>query len=226
MNIMVGESGVTSVIDGAKPHVRFEIEQQEDKKATKVRGVYVPKDVVMVTITPPGSVNNFKEPVESWKVRLEDEVRMGYTPPQWRDEYIKQLEAFMNGQEMPVNGIPIKGWSAISPAQQKMLLDRNVLTVEALAVANDDLIRAIGMGGVMLKQRAESWLKAADRGKVVAEMTEAKQENAQLKSEVEALKSMVANLQRMIPLQEPKDNGKPPRADDDEDEILPRKGRR
>lgn len=225
MNIVLSESGVTSVIDGAKPHVRFEIEQQEDKKASKQRGIYVPKDVVMVTITPPGSVNNFKEPVDSWKVRLEDEVRMGYTPPQWRDEYLKQLEAFMNGQELPVNGIPIKGWSAISPAQQKMLIDRNVLTVEALAAANDDLIRAIGMGGVMLKQRAQSWLDAADKGKVVAEITEAKQENAQLKSEVEALKRMVADLKQMIPVAEPKDNGKPPKADDDDD-ILPRKGRR
>ena len=81
-------------------------------------------------------------------------------------------ERWKNGQEMPLNGTPIKTWSAISPAQIKNLIAIGILTVEDLANVNGEGLTRIGMGGQNLKKMATNWLEtAADHGPVTLRVT-------------------------------------------------------
>ena len=179
-------------IEARRPFVQFERVPVENILASREQGHYVAFDQDRAFITPPGSKDKMIYDVQTWFANLEADVKNQRIPREWVDAYHKQYDYWKQGQEMPLEGVPIRGWGMISPAQQETLIRLHVLTVEALAIANEELIRRIGMGGMGMKNKADAWLKETKgKGKLTMEM-------AALKKENEVLKASLANLESKI----------------------------
>lgn len=175
--------------------VRFERVAIEDKAETVLRGRFVAKDVDYALITPPYSKDVIRMKVPTWLEMLERDKQAGRIPEQWVENYRLSYQRWQNGQEMPPDGTPIRGWPVLSPAQQETLIRMNIVTVEDLAGVNDEGARRIGMGALEMKNRAIAWLRSADdKGSVTIENAALKTENANLRAEVETLRAQVAAL--------------------------------
>lgn len=160
-------------------------------------GVPIYKDVDYVTVRQPGGTDSVIFEVEKWlNVHLPNEVQNGRLNPAFPPIYRKQYEAYKAGQEIPVEGTPLRLWSGATKAQIATLTAMNILTVEDLATLPDDSVRRIGMGGVTLKQRANAWLATAkDNGKA-NEMVALQQKNALLEANLATLAAQIEELKR------------------------------
>lgn len=177
------------------PFVRFERRGAEDRNASIELGRYVEKDVDVALVTPPGSRDVMVHDVSDWLKNLQRNVAEGRMPEAWFDRYKDQYQRWRQGEELPLDGTPIKGWGVISPAQQKNLIGLNILTVEDLAKLNDEGIRRIGMGGVDLKHKANAWLRQLeDKGLLTQEHAALKAENKTLKDQLDSLTKQVEML--------------------------------
>jgi len=182
-----------------KPFIRFERVAVENKTKSLEAGHFVAVDVDYVNVTPPYSKDIFKQKVNIWLNQVEQDAINGRIPQEWVNDYKKAYEAFKNGQELPLNGFPIKGWGIISPAQQETLIRMHVLTVEQLAEINDEGIRRVGMGAIDLKNKAQSWLKTLKKsGGAALELAELRRENEDLKMNFSALSEKFEALSKMI----------------------------
>jgi hypothetical protein len=183
----------------AMPYVRFERIAVEDAAATRESGHYVAKDVDMANVTPPYSKDVMKYKVLNWLEQLKVDAMNARIPPEWVEKYKSSYEAWKRGQELPLDGFPIKGWGICSPAQQETLIKLHILTVEQLAAANDEGLRRIGMGAVDLRNKAQAWLKQLDKaGKPAIEIAALKRENDSLKASVSTLENRIEELSRLV----------------------------
>jgi hypothetical protein len=158
--------------DYRPPYVKYERRAVDKQKpAAEGGGVYyVDKDFAIITTA--GSKNSVEKIVDEWWPQLEDQVRQGRFPPQWLDAYKKQYAAWNSGQELPVDGTPIVSWPAASAAEMKMMHALDIRSVEDLAVANEELLSKIGMGGRDLKKRAQDWVTAkTDTAPLIAQLS-------------------------------------------------------
>lgn len=187
-------SSVLGMVDTTErpPLVRFERRGVEDRNESIKQSRYIEKDIDMALVTPAGSRDVMVHTVEEWMKGIRRSVRESRMPQSWLDRYEDQYRRWKEGEELPVDGTPIKGWGIISPAQQKNLIGINVLTVEDLAKLNDEGLRRVGMGAIELKNKAVAWLRTLDDKGGLA------MENAVLKSENEALKARVDALSRKL----------------------------
>ena len=177
------------------PFVRFERKPIEDKAESERQGRYVAKDVDFALITAPYSKDVFKQKAKDWFATIKNDVQNGRFPQEWYEKFEKQYQAFQNGQELPPEGTPIRGWGVISPAQQEELIRMNILTVEVLSNINDEGIKRIGMGAVELKTKAKAWLSQLnDKGPLTLKVAATEKENAILKASVETLQKQVQAL--------------------------------
>jgi hypothetical protein len=115
-------------------------------------------------------------------------------------------EAWKDGREAPVNGIDLKNWPGVTPAQLKMCQGCNIRTVEDLAESNADSIRKMGMGGVALKDKAISYLKSAGLNKNSEEVSALKVEMESLREAVTKRDAQIEKLMEQLtdPEDEPK----------------------
>lgn len=177
------------VRENRPPYVIFERRAVEDRQATLQAGRFVSKDVDFAIVTPIGSKDRIPREVQDWFKMLDQQAREQRIPPEWPLQYRKAYEAWMRGEDTPVQGTPIKGWPLLTPAQQANVIGANIRTVEDLAQANDEARHRIGMGANEMVAKAFSWLKtASERGTVV-------QENVALHARVQALEEQIKNLQ-------------------------------
>lgn len=177
------------------PYVRFERQVVEDKAASLAAGHYVGKDVDFVLVTPPGSKDEMVSKVDRWFENTERNVRDGRMNPKWLELWREGYARWKNGQEMPLNGTPIRGWGLVSPAQQETLIRLHIMTVEDLSCINDEGTRRIGMGAMELRNKAKNWLQSMkDHGPLVSQVTSLEQQNRILKSQVDTLGAQVAAL--------------------------------
>lgn len=180
-------------------YVQFERRTIEDKQASIREGRYVAKDVDFALVTPSYSKDCVEYKVEQWLANIERNLRDERIPQKWADLWREAYKRWKAGQEIPLNGTPIKGWGVISPAQQAMLIAMNCLTVEDLAMANDEGLHRIGMGAIDLRNKAKTWLASmSDHGGVTMKMAAMEQENAILKTSVETLQKQVDALKSMV----------------------------
>lgn len=179
--------------------VRFERIAIEDKAATLREGRWCGKDVDIAMVTPPYSKDVFRQKVDQWFATMAQEVMNNRLPREWFNQYKEDYALWKKGQEVPLHGTPIKGWGMISPAQQEVLIKINVLTVEDLAVINDEGCKRIGMGSLDLKNKAIGWLsQVKDKGPLTQEIAAVKAENEVLKKSVETLTRQVQELTAMV----------------------------
>lgn len=182
------------------PYVQFERRPVENKSASIEAGRYVATDVDFVLVTPPYSKDCIVHKVSSWFEITRKNVQNGRTPAKWLEAWEEAYRRWKDGQEIPLDGTPIKGWGIISPAQQEMLVHLNIRTVEDLAGANDEGLRRIGIGAMDLKQKAAAWLASMkDHGAVTQEVSSLKQENSVLRASLETLQKQLSEIKAMIP---------------------------
>lgn len=188
-------------------YVEFVREAVEDRKASMESGHYMTKDVDFAVITPVGSKDRIPREVTAWFLSLEESSKTARIPMEWVGQYRRMYEAWKEGQEIPVNGTPIKGWPVLSPAQQANLVSSDIRTVEDLAQINEESQRRIGMGALEFRDKAISWLKASKgTGKIVQEMSALQIENSALRAKVESqdkdiqeMKAALKDLERRSP---------------------------
>lgn len=133
---------------------------------------------------------------------LDQQAKEERIPAKWVQMYKDAYAAWQKGEEIPLNGTPIKGWQLLSPAQQEAVIRANVLTVEDLAQINGESSTRIGMGAIGLRDKAAAWLKAAGgTGKLASEMAAVQAQNRaltaaneKLSEDLKALAAQVAQL--------------------------------
>jgi len=168
--------------------VRFERKAEQDARLTKTMGRYVAQDVDYAIITPAYSKDEHWKTVESFLTDNDQKVSMGKLPQGQATHYRRLYEAWKSGQELPVEGTPIRGWSVLSPAQQDNLIRQNIPTVEYLAGINDEGMKSVGMGALDMKRKALAWLaQATDKGPLTMEIADVRRENDLLKANLETL---------------------------------------
>lgn len=178
------------------PYVEFITRAVEDRSSEAKLGVYMTKDVVYALITPAGSKDRIERVAEEWLEHITQQARQGNFDSSWVQHYKSAYAEWMAGNEVPVHGIPIKGWQLASPATQENLIRMNIRTVEDLAQANENALQMIGMGGRALKDQAIAWLQQGrDQGVVALEITDLKLKNASLLEQNELLREQVKALQ-------------------------------
>ena len=144
------------------PYVFFEMRGKEDRKATVELGHYVEKDIAIAVISRPGSKDTLEKEAEVWLKEVQEKARLGEVPPAWAPHFRGQFDSWLKGETGAVNGTPIKGWGSIGPSAQKMLIAAGVLTVEDLANMPDQDLQNLGTGAVSFKQKARTFIDAAN----------------------------------------------------------------
>jgi hypothetical protein len=189
-------------------YVTFETRAVEKKKESERKGYYVAEDQDFAIVRQPGSVDSTIWEVKKWLDQNKREVENGRLNPAHEQYYRQAYEHFKKGQEIPVEGTPIKTWPVISPAQVGALTALHIRTVEELANLPDDGVRRIGMGGIDLKNKAKAWLASAqDKGKVTQELAGLQAKNTMLEGTIETLQKQVKELEALVKVQhEVKDN--------------------
>lgn len=177
------------------PYVTFGIKSEEDREASIKAGQYVAKNVFYAFITPQGSKDKFEYRAEEWFANLRQQVQQERFPAQWLEAFEKNFNAWKNNEEIPIDGTSVKNWPIASPAQVEMMLKMGVRTVEDMAVANEECLSRLGMGGRTLKQQAVNWIKTAKgEGVTSSEITKLEVENEALKARNKLLEESVIEL--------------------------------
>ena len=174
------------------PYVTFTSQEIEDPIETKAKGWVVHKDQHFAKVTPRGSKDTYFGKLPQWFDTQKQELRAGRILPEWLDKWERDYERFKKGQEIPLEGTPIRGWKMLTGAQQENLIRLNILTVEDLAAATAEAVSHIGMGAIELKRRAEAWLaQNADKESGAVKM-------AALQREVDMLRDSNASLSKKL----------------------------
>lgn len=176
------------------PYIRFEQRPVEDRGKTQETGIFSYKDVDYVLVTPHGSKDIYEEKADSWMAKQWKHVQNGRIPPQHYDYFKRCYENYKEGLEEPESGTPIKGWAAISSAQQQQILQANIRTIEDLAQAPEEALQAIGMGARALKQKAGAWLESADKGQSANRIQELENRKEELERQNEKQSQMIEEL--------------------------------
>lgn len=178
------------------PYVVFEVKVLEDRQASIEAGHYVGKDVNFACITPQGSKDRVEIQADDWIKMLAEEANRGRFNPAWLQSIRAMYEAWKQGQELPVDGYPVKNWPVLSPAQVQTFLDIGIRTVEDVAGMNEEAIHRIGMGARNLKQRAQEWLSSADKGKSSEEINALKIKNTELETSNKELREALGAIRK------------------------------
>ena len=190
------------------PYVTFELRAVEDRAASIAAGHYVARDVAYALITPAGSKDRIERVVEEWFDVLAASVRDERFPREWLKAYQGAYEDWKAGNAPLLKGTDVRNWPVLSPSQVKLLTDIGVRAVEDLAIANEETIGRLGMGGRALKQKAVEWLASAqDTGKQVEEITALQIANKDLTERNEAMMQQLTELGQRLQLLE--GGGKP-----------------
>jgi hypothetical protein len=173
----------------------------EDRNASIEAGRMICVDVDFVRITPVGSKDVVIREVKPWLTETRSKAERGEFNPHHYDHFSYAYKAFLEGQDIPPTGTPIKGWSLLSPAEQENIISANVKTVEDLATANVETQRHIGMGSARWMELAQTWLKTAQNVGVTAAENEKlkvamKEQQRQIDSLNMKLGQLVAELEK------------------------------
>lgn len=168
-------------------YVTFDIRAVEDREATKANGHYSTKDVDFAILRIPGDKHTVleqevtPEKITYWK----NTPHLAHIPTAY--------DAWKKGLDAPVSGIPLREWPIISPAQLQQALAIGIRTVEDFASLHEEGLRAFGIGGQVLKQKAKTYLEsAASHGKVVERMTAQDEQIKLLTEQIAAMKASTA----------------------------------
>lgn len=174
LNIPIGENGYTDR-ESMPAHIEFYTDIQVLGFESQIQGRNVTRPVSMIQFMFPGGKTIFvREATETDKI-----------------QYRKQWEQFQANQVQIGDGLPIEQWAAIEKGQQLNLKSMHIHTVEQLANVSDNDLSKIGMGALDLRGKARAFIQSFKMDKKTEELRE---ENKNLKSDIEALRMQMATI--------------------------------
>jgi polyhydroxyalkanoate synthesis regulator phasin len=201
------------------PYVSFERRPVEDRNESIAKGYYCTKEVDFIIIVPYGSEGKtqIEEVYAEWlaKIKTQTGGRGGAdgvyeVNSRFEDDWVRRIqnmyEAWRKGEDLEVEGFPLKNWPPIPPGLTKTCHELHVFSVEQLANAADDLAEQLGMGGKMWRERARQWLAAQQDGgaKVISQLAAVKAEADAKEERIKSLEAQIATLQQQVLAQAPK----------------------
>ena len=180
------------------PYIRFEyMEHGRDVEKSNAAGRPVPLIKPMVIVMQRGSKDEWIGLADEWLDQKHRAASEGTYPAAWVDQFKRQYEAFLKGDELPLEGTPIKTWSAITREQVIRLLAANIRTVEELAETPDSaLMTQIGLDGRVLRDTARAFIaEGKSAGGAALKIAALEEENRRLKEEQERMKTSIAALE-------------------------------
>ena len=209
--------------DVRKPFIKFETVAIEDRQMTQQTGMYMTKDVDFIIIIPYGSEGKteLREIYKDWLDKIKRQmgpVRAAGAdngtpmivesrfPREWLEMIEKGYELWKKGEELPVEGTPLKQWAALSPAMLQNFIAHHVYTIEQLAAASDEAINPVGMGARIFRNQAQDWVKLnkeGENGKVLEELKQMRADNVRLQQQVGELMAQNQEMNARIPNTDP-----------------------
>lgn len=105
-----------------------------------------------------------------------------------KKRFARQYEAYLEGREAPVDGMPVAEWAELSPAQVATLKAHKLYSVEQLADCPDN---TLPNGYIQLKYKARDFLEQAKSGAALSQLREQLDEKEKI---IESLKDKMANV--------------------------------
>ena len=166
------------------PFVEFKRIAVPDSVKTQELGRRVTKDVDFAYIMQPGSRDQVERKATDWLAMIKQK-NLDASPDAYPDEWVRgfheKYKAWLDGQEMPLDGTSVKEWALLSPAQAENFIALRILTIEDVAAMTEDALGRFGMGGRELREKAREWLtKQEVAGSLAIENQELKQQLADL----------------------------------------------
>ncbi len=159
----------------------------------------------------------YREPTTPWIDQLKEKLRNEFISQDYYDYCLKNLKAWEENREAPIDGTPITGWNQITQAMQKNLIELGIRSVEEAAEMTENAMDALGMGSRDVKRKASNFLHTAPNGVASAEFTHLQAKNDQMADTISGFESKMQMLQEKIDEQakanEPKKPGRPKKAD-------------
>lgn len=176
-------------------HVSFEIQTVEDRAKFIATGMASTRDIEVIIYHISGDKNTV----------LPKEIT-AYEKACWKHPKKPHLhhipvlyEAWKNGLAAPLNGKSLREWPLISPSQINHAAALNIHTVEDFAELNDEGLRAFGIGGQQLKQKAKEYLaEAAGPGRAVEKIVAMEVANKEKDARLAKQEAELAQLRVMV----------------------------
>jgi hypothetical protein len=205
--------------DLRKPFIKFETVCVEDRQASAQSGLYMVKEQDMIVIIPYGSEGKteLREEYTFWLDKMKKQIgpirapggdsgtpmiMESRFPREWLEAIEKGYAAWKRGEELPVDGTPLKQWAVLPPSIVSNFIANNILTIEQLAVASDEAINPVGMGARIYRNQAQDWIKLnkeSERNKMVTQITQMAADNARLTMQVAAMLDQIKDLAARVP---------------------------
>ena len=184
------------------PYVRFKRVAVRDHAKSTDAGYEVTRDEDFACITPPGSRDCVEKVAAEWLKEIEAKSRNG--DQGWPFAFVQGFkmayEQYLQQNEMPPMGTPVRGFPLLQPSEQQRCLSANILTVEDLATANEQSLSRIGMGARAMSEKASTWLRSRDDGsaRVASENVNLRAENDRLKDQLAKAQESIRDLEREL----------------------------
>jgi len=106
-------------------------------------------------------------------------------------------EAWLNGEKVTEDGVPLDAWAGANTGQVKMLKRAGIHTVEHLAAASEGQMSKVNLPDLRdLKRRAVTFLESADKTELADKVAEG---NEKLEAALEVIAEMQAKMEAMSP---------------------------
>lgn len=184
-------------MDNRIPYFDFiQREHGVDADKSAEAGYEVPKIVTFIRITPHGHKGDPMEFfAEDFIERKGLEAKAGRYDHSWVARFKEGLAEFREGRELPREGTPLLTWERILKSRREQLAAR-FPTLEDLAACPDSNLGEIGLDGRVLRDMAKAELQAKkDLEPVVRELAVAKEENRQLRQQLDRLAARLDALE-------------------------------
>lgn len=184
-------------MDNRIPYFDFiQREHGVDADKSAEAGYEVPKIVTFIRITPHGHKGDPMEFfAEDFIERKGLEAKAGRYDHSWVARFKEGLAEFREGRELPREGTPLLTWERILKSRREQLAAR-FPTLEDLAACPDSTLGDIGLDGRVLRDMAKAELQAKrDLEPVVRELAVAKEENRQLREQLDRLAARLDALE-------------------------------
>lgn len=184
-------------MDNRIPYFDFiQREHGVDADKSAEAGYEVPRIVTFIRITPHGHKGDPMEFfAEDFIERKGLEAKAGRYDHSWVARFKEGLAEFREGRELPREGTPLLTWERILKSRREQLAAR-FPTLEDLAACPDSTLGDIGLDGRVLRDMAKAELQAKkDLEPVVRELAVAKEENRQLRQQLDRLAARLDALE-------------------------------
>ena len=190
--------GVPVLKDSDKPFVKWDTQTIEDHARTQEDGLPRYKDQHYAICSHAGGKGNTIMKADAFLKHMAQEAKQGRANPMWVQEWKADYDLYKLGQEIPVHGTPIRGWTMISGARQEELIRMNITTVEALSTLTDEGMQNVGMMAVELKRRAQAWLAQDEKAGSAQKLKDAQRRCDELEKTVASMEVKLTELGKQV----------------------------